>query len=163
MTGPVRRGAQGLAHRPGVLVAGNFIPDPRGKNPGDVWTIGPESRPKQYIVPGATTHFAPFPETIAERPILAASPVGGVVLDPFIGSGTTALVARRLGRRYLGIELVPSYARLARRRVGIRQPVRRCGRRVLSGCVNRSTRTGLAPLANRDKAALSFSDMAEAA
>lgn len=107
LTGPVRRGAQGLDHGSGRVVAGNFTPDPRGKNPGDVWAIGPETRPKRYIAPVATTHYAPFPESIAERPILAASPDGGIVLDPFIGSGTTAIVARRLRRRFLGVELVP--------------------------------------------------------
>src|SRR6266542_601133 len=137
LTGPVRRGAQGLDHRSGVPVAGNFVPDPRGKNPGDVWTIGPETRAKRYIVPGTATHFAPFPETIAERPILAASPRGGVVLDPFIGSGTTALVARRLGRRFLGIELVPNYAKLARAR--LRLDAARCSDRLIVGCSVRRT------------------------
>lgn len=106
-----------LPHRPGVPVAGNFKPHPLGKNPGDVWTIGPETRPKKYIAPGETAHFAPYPEALCERPIKAASPPDGIVLDPFMGSGTTALVARRLGRHFLGTELSPEYARLARRRL----------------------------------------------
>ena len=161
LTGPVRRGAQGLNHRPGLLVAGNFIPNPKGKNPGDVWTIGPESRPKQYIAPGETTHFAPFPEELVSRPVLAASRPGEVVLDPFIGSGTTALVARRLGRRFLGIELVAAYARLAERRIERERCLRRCGRRSLTACVDRSTRNGRLPGSNRAKSDLSFSDLAE--
>lgn len=102
---PTRRPPSGRRHRPGVPVAGNFRPHPLGKNPGDVWSIGPEVRPKRYIVPGATAHFAPYPEALCERPIRAASPPRGIVLDPFMGSGTTALVARRLGRHFLGIEI----------------------------------------------------------
>lgn len=119
-----RRFAKGarLPHRPGVPVAGNFRPHPLGKNPGDVWTIGPETRPKKYIAPGETAHFAPYPEALCERPILAASPPDGIVFDPFVGSGTTALVARRLGRHFLGTELSPEYARLARRRLALNKP-----------------------------------------
>ena len=49
--------------------------------------------------------------------MLAGAPPGGVVLDPFMGAGTTALVARRLGRGHLGCELVPEYVALARDRV----------------------------------------------
>ncbi len=64
LTGPVRHGAQGLAHSSGAVVAGNFVPDPRGKNPGDVWAIGPDTRPKRFIVPGKTMHYAPFPESL---------------------------------------------------------------------------------------------------
>lgn len=108
-----------LPHRPGIPVAGNFKPHPLGKNPGDVWTIGPETRPKKYIAPGETAHFAPYPEALCEQPIKAACPPDGIVLDPFMGSGTTALVARRLGRHFLGVELSPKYAKLARRRLRI--------------------------------------------
>lgn len=154
MTGPVRRGAQGLDHRAGVPVAGNFTPDPRGKNPGDVWTIGPETRAKRYIVAGEATHFAPFPESIAERPILAASPLRGVVLDPFVGSGTTALVARRLGRRFVGIELVPAYARLARAR--LRLTASRSDRLIVS-CSLRRTGKPRKDAERAASSALSFS------
>lgn len=163
LTGPVRRGAQGIDHQPGAVVAGNFTPDPRGKNPGDVWAIGPETRPKRFISPGETMHYAPFPETLAEGPILAASPRGGIVLDPFLGSGTTAFVARRLGRRFLGVELVPRYARLARRR--LRQRARHQGRgfRLWNACVSRSTREARPVAANRPNPALSFSETKEVA
>lgn len=161
MTAPVRRGAQGLEHRSGLPVAGNFTPNPLGKNPGDVWTIGPETRPKQFIVPGETTHFAPYPEQLVEPPILASSPRGGIVLDPFIGSGTTAAVAQRLGRHFLGIELVAEYARLARARIAHAR--RGCVRRAWKGCVDRSTRIRHGPARKRQDRALSFSEMAEAA
>lgn len=58
-------------------------------------------------------HFAVFSEKLVEPCILAGCPEGGVVLDPFSGSGTTAAVAYRLGREYIGIELNPEYAALS--------------------------------------------------
>lgn len=62
-------------------------------------------------------HAAVMPDWLAERCILAGCPAGGVVLDPFAGAGTTALAARRLGRRSIGIELNPEYAQLAAKRL----------------------------------------------
>ncbi len=62
-------------------------------------------------------HFATYPEALVETPILAGCPAGGVVLDPFLGSGTTALVAERLGRQWIGIELNPEYVRIAEGRL----------------------------------------------
>jgi len=79
------------------------------RNRRDVWTIA--SKPYR----GA--HFATFPPTLVEPCIRAGVPVGGVVLDPFLGSGTTAVVALQLGRCYVGIELNPMYVRIARRRL----------------------------------------------
>ncbi|ORE90975.1 site-specific DNA-methyltransferase [Aurantimonas sp. 22II-16-19i] len=69
------------------------------------------------IRPFADAHFATFPPELAERCILAGCPKGGVVLDPFGGAGTTALVALRHGRRGALIELNPDYAALSRRRI----------------------------------------------
>ncbi|WP_338835853.1 DNA-methyltransferase [Neomoorella thermoacetica] len=82
---------------------------PYGKNPGDVWTL-PTAAFK-----GA--HFAVFPLALAERLVAALCPPGGLVLDPFCGSGTSLLAAARLGRRGLGFEVNPEYAEMARRRV----------------------------------------------
>jgi hypothetical protein len=84
-----------------------------------VWDYHTENRPKSFIAPGAMSpgHFAPFPEQLCERPILASSPTGGIVLDPFMGSGTTAVVARRLRRRFLGIDLSAEYVALATQRL----------------------------------------------
>jgi DNA modification methylase len=67
--------------------------------------------------PFRDAHFAVFPEILVETPIKAGCPPGGIVLDPFMGSGTTAVVAERLGRNYLGIELNPEYAGMAERRI----------------------------------------------
>jgi len=62
-------------------------------------------------------HFATFPPELAERCIKAGCPAGGLVLDPFGGAGTTGLVADRLGRDAILIELNPEYAEMARRRI----------------------------------------------
>jgi DNA modification methylase len=81
-----------------------------GRNKRSVWTI-----PTQ---PYAGAHFATYPEGLVEPCILAGSRHGDVVLDPFAGSGTTGAVAVRHGRSFIGIELNPVYAELARARIG---------------------------------------------
>ncbi|WP_423179738.1 DNA-methyltransferase [Stenotrophomonas sp. CASM110] len=86
-----------------------------------------EKRHKRSVWNVATTpfkeaHFATFPEQLIEPCILAGSPAGGLVLDPFIGAGTTAVVAERLGRQWLGCELNPEYAAIAQTRIQQQQP-----------------------------------------
>lgn len=81
----------------------------KGRNKRSVWTISTASF--------SENHFAVYPERLIETPILAGSPENGIVLDPFIGSGTTALASRKLNRNFIGIELNPEYVRLARRRI----------------------------------------------
>lgn len=83
--------------------------DLTARNRRSVWTIPT----KPY--PGA--HNAPFPEALVKPCILAGAPIGGVVLDPFLGSGTTAAVAKKLGRQYIGIDLNKSYVKLAQQRI----------------------------------------------
>ena len=78
---------------------------PNGRNPGDVWSI--PTRP--YRGP----HFAAFPIDIPTRCIQAGCKPGGMVLDPFCGTGTTGLAALVLGRQFTGIELNPAFAELA--------------------------------------------------
>ena len=82
---------------------------PLGRNPGDVWAI--PTRP--YLGP----HFAAFPIAVPTRCIQAGCKPGGLVLDPFCGTGTTGLAALRLGRRFTGIELSPAFAALAAERL----------------------------------------------
>jgi DNA modification methylase len=79
------------------------------KNKRSVWTVTTK--------PYEGAHFAVFPQDLIEPCILAGAPVGGVVLDPFMGSGTTAQVAQHLGRKYLGCELNPAYAELQSKRL----------------------------------------------
>tara|TARA_R100000315_G_C5222704_1_gene134319 strand:- start:231 stop:1040 length:810 start_codon:yes stop_codon:yes gene_type:complete len=79
----------------------------------DVWTINTSS------FDGA--HFAVFPQEIPKMCMEAGSDKGDVVLDPFMGSGTTAYVAQRLGRKWIGIELNPEYAKIIKERVAQRE------------------------------------------
>lgn len=80
-------------------------PNPLGRNPGDVWRLATRPYPE--------AHFATYPIDLPIRCITAGCRPGGVVLDPFSGSGTTGDAARRLGRRYIGIDLVAGYHDLA--------------------------------------------------
>ncbi|PWR73804.1 DNA-methyltransferase [Methanospirillum lacunae] len=75
------------------------------------WSIGPERRMKQY------DHPAMFPEELVERCMKLFSYKGDIVLDPFSGAGTTATVATRLGRRYIGIDVSEEYCATARERI----------------------------------------------
>lgn len=84
------------------------------RNRRSVWTVATHS------YKGA--HFATFPPDLIEPCILAGSRPGDVVLDPFMGSGTTAAVALRRGRRYLGCELNPAYRPLQQERIRSVQP-----------------------------------------
>lgn len=79
------------------------------RNKRDVWHIAPAQFPE--------AHFATFPEEIPDLCIRAGCPVDGIVLDPFMGAGTTALVARKRNRNYIGFELNPEYIAIAERRI----------------------------------------------
>ena len=80
-----------------------------GKNPRDFWEI--TTRPHPFV------HFAVYPEELCIRPILSSSRVGDVVLDPFVGSGTTGVVAKKLGRNFIGIDIKPEYVQIAENRI----------------------------------------------
>lgn len=67
--------------------------------------------------PFKEAHFATFPPKLIEPMIRAGCPPNGLVLDPFSGAGTTALVAKQLGRNYLGLEINPKYIEIARQRL----------------------------------------------
>lgn len=83
--------------------------NPKGRNKRTVWSI-PLSKFR-----GA--HFAVFPEKLVELPILASTKKGDTVLDPFCGSGTTGVVAKKRGRNFIGIELVKEYKDMAQKRI----------------------------------------------
>jgi site-specific DNA-methyltransferase (adenine-specific) len=82
---------------------------PLGRNKRTVWSI-PLSKFRE-------AHFAVFPEALVETCLAAGCPEGGLVLDPFLGSGATAVAARKLGRCYVGIDCVSEYCAMARRRI----------------------------------------------
>lgn len=79
------------------------------RNRRSVWTVTTK--------PYKGAHFATFPPDLIEPCVLAGAPAGGVVLDPFFGSGTTGAVAIQHGRQYVGIELNPEYITLAEQRL----------------------------------------------
>lgn len=84
---------------------------PSGAQLRSVWSIP--------TVPSKGGHIATFPPTLAEWPVLLSTAPGDLVLDPFIGSGTTGVAALRLGRRFVGLELNPDYMQIAKDRLGV--------------------------------------------
>lgn len=78
-------------------------------NKKSVWTVTTQ--------PFSEAHFATFPEKLIVPCIKAGSRVNGIVIDPFMGSGTTALVAKKLNRHYIGFELNPEYVAIAEKRL----------------------------------------------
>lgn len=81
------------------------------RNRRSVWTVSTEPTP--------FAHFATFPQKLIEPMVLAGCPAGGIVCDPFMGSGTTALVARQLGRHFLGCDINAEYVALANERLAV--------------------------------------------
>jgi DNA modification methylase len=100
--GPVDRGN-------GAKIVTRHYKEIKGANKRSVWTITTK--------PFKEAHFATFPEKLIEPMIKAGCPEKGIVLDPFMGSGTTAVVSRKFGRNYLGIELNPEYIKIAEKRL----------------------------------------------
>ena len=80
------------------------------RNKRDVWIIN--------TVPFKGGHYAAYPPKLVETCLLAGCPEDGIVIDPFMGSGTTGMVAKQLNRHYVGIELNPEYTELANARIG---------------------------------------------
>ena len=82
---------------------------PQGRNKRTVWSIS--------LSKFREAHFAVFPESLVETCLKASCPPEGLVLDPFLGSGTVAVVARRLERHFLGIDCMAQYCEMAQRRL----------------------------------------------
>ena len=83
--------------------------NPNGKNKRCIWSINTK--------PFKEAHFATFPETLIEPIIKGGCPENGLVLDIFMGAGTTAIVAKKLNRNYIGIELNSEYIKIAKKRI----------------------------------------------
>lgn len=88
--------------------------NPKGKNPDSVWTHSSEPQDMPTL---GVDHYAPYPPKLVRRIILGWSPVGGIVLDPFGGTGTTAGVAQTCNRIGLNLDLSSDYCRLAAHRL----------------------------------------------
>ena len=118
----VIRGEQRVTHSDSTAVSGRatelardgfyILPyDNRGSKLGDVWDLVPEDSHRR------DAHSAPFPEALCATPIRATCPPGGLVLDPFAGTGTALVAAVRNGRRGLGLDLSGDYLRTAAARL----------------------------------------------
>jgi DNA modification methylase len=105
--------SRGQATGANVSASGNgtaaFVTVTETRNKRDVWTINGDPFPE--------AHFATFPPALILPCVLAGCPAGGLVLDPFSGAGTTALVAKEQGRRAIGIELNANYVAMTARRL----------------------------------------------
>lgn len=87
----------------------NPVKKSKGRNKRTVWKINTK--------PFKGAHFAVFPEKLIEVPIKAGCPENGIVLDPFMGSGTVGVVCKKLNRKFIGIELNEEYAKIAIERI----------------------------------------------
>ena len=106
-TKPVKRT---WGHINGENIKKSNVPyHPKGKNPGDTWFFAGSGY--------KGNHFATYPIPLVERIIKCSTKPGDTILDPFMGSGTTAFVAQKLHRNWIGIELNPEYCKLINERV----------------------------------------------
>jgi DNA modification methylase len=97
----------------GKRVYSGYRPNPKGKHPDDVWDLQP-------IMPSASERLGyptQKPEHLMERILLASSNPGDIVLDPFCGCGTTLVVAHKLGRQWIGVDISPTAVELEKRRL----------------------------------------------
>lgn len=95
---------------------GELTCNPLGKNPGDIWLF----RNVKHNHEEQTIHPCQFPEDLISRIVLATTNAGNLVFDPYMGAGTVAVVARDLGRHYLGAETDPAYYEVSQRRLECR-------------------------------------------
>lgn len=117
----VIRGQQRTTHSDSTQVSGRakelqekgfyFLKyNPKGSKPRDVWDILPITSHSQ------TNHYAAYPPDLCKIPILATCPVDGIILDPFMGTGTTNWVAKQLHRKSIGIDISADYVEYAKQR-----------------------------------------------
>lgn len=91
--------------------------NPLGKNPSDVWQVAKVTSGSNRASPERTAHPAQFPIELVSRVVRASSNLGEIILDPFIGSGSTAEVALRTGRKAVGFEIDERYLEVAAKRL----------------------------------------------
>jgi adenine-specific DNA-methyltransferase len=97
---------------------GQLSGNPLGKNPEDVWPISNV----KHNHPEKTAHPCQFPVAICDRLVKSLSHRGDIILDPFLGSGTTGVACANTGRRFIGIERDETYFQIAQDRIAAAQP-----------------------------------------
>lgn len=100
---------RGCPENTGSNVCGSVPWEGEKANKRSVWSVSTK--------PFSEAHFATFPQDLIVPCIKAGCPENGIVLDPFMGAGTTAMVARKLNRNYIGLELNPDYIEIAEKRL----------------------------------------------
>lgn len=105
ITGRTSKNGQGN----GELANGKRFGDTGIRNVRTTWSVNTE--------PNSEAHFATYPQRLVERMIKAGCPENGIVIDPFFGSGTTGIYARKSNRNFIGIELNPEYVDIANKRI----------------------------------------------
>ena len=105
ITGRTSKNGQGN----GELANGKRFGDTGIRNVRTTWSVNTE--------PNSEAHFATYPQRLVERMLKAGCPENGIVLDPFFGSGTTGVYARKVNRNFVGIELNPEYVKIAENRL----------------------------------------------
>lgn len=105
ITGRTSKNGQGN----GELANGKRFGDTGIRNVRTTWSVNTE--------PNSEAHFATYPQRLVERMLKAGCPENGIVLDPFFGSGTTGVYARKVTRNFVGIELNPEYVKIAENRL----------------------------------------------
>ena len=108
--GPVNRGYENNKYKQ-MARKRSYRPDKSGRIKRSVWAVNTDGRSD------SGEHLAPFPKDLIADCIKASSPIDGIVLDPFLGSGTTAVACKNLGRRFIGIEINPDYCQIAKERL----------------------------------------------
>lgn len=95
--------------------AGQYSCNPKGKNPGDVWDI-PNVKHNHVE---KTEHPCQFPVELVERLVLSLTDKGDLVVDPFMGVGSTGVAAVMHGRRFAGADIMPQYVSIAKKRINL--------------------------------------------
>lgn len=107
--GPRIGGRKAAEYWSSVYSGKHWLPDKRGRIKRSIWKINTQKQRDKF--------YAAYPEKLVEIAINACCPENGIVLDPFLGSGTTALVALKLKRKFIGIELFKKYVEMSSKRL----------------------------------------------
>jgi len=107
--GPKMGGKKAAEYGSSIYSGKNWVPDNRGRIQRCIWKINTQKQRGKF--------YAAYPEKLVDIAINACCPENGIILDPFLGSGTTALVALKSNKKYIGIELSKEYVKISNKRL----------------------------------------------